>query len=177
MDIKRINEELTEFLEAMQLNEMAIYYGTDRGTVRDIFEGIKKLNKYKEGMVHVGQTVSIIKEVTKQEVDKGLFPKIQQNVLVTRKYPLILVWGKHDKKQDYKKLEGHGLAHIIQGHRKDFQEVCSKLSYVLAKEIPAKQDKYGNYIIKVDNYRFVFAFREEDGIPKEAVLLTAFKRN
>ena len=40
----------------------------------------------------------------------------------------------------------------------------------------AKVDKYGNYTIRVFKYRFVFSLVDnEDGTPKHAVLLTAFK--
>ena len=61
MNIKKLNKELEDLIIAFQLNEMAIYYGTNHGTVKDVQQGLKKLLQTKEGMVTVKQNLSVQK--------------------------------------------------------------------------------------------------------------------
>lgn len=176
-NFKQLNEELLNFIEAMQLNEMAIYYGTDHGTVDNVVQAFKQLSKLQEGMYHVNQTICINKVVTQSEINQHLFDPIQKGIITTRIYPVVLVWGEKDKYKDKHKLEGHGVSHIIQGHLNDLHNVLPKLQECLQKNIAAKEDKFGNYAIKVANYRFIFMLvNNENGTPKHAVLVTAFKR-
>lgn len=116
MNIQKLNEQLDKYIEAFQINEMAIYYGTDRGTVNNVIEGYKKLFESREGMYHINQTLNVSKTVTQDEIDKGLFKPIQKGILITRQYPIIMVWGEMDKRKGRVHLEGHGLSHILQGH-------------------------------------------------------------
>lgn len=177
MNYKNLNENLLEFIEAMQLNEMAIYYGTDHGTVETVVQGFKQLSNIKEGMYHIQQTLKVNKIVTQDEINKGLFKEIQKDIPVMREYPIVMVWGEKDKYKNKKKLEGHGIAHIIQGHFKDLKTIIPKLNLYLTRNVPANLDKYGNYTIKIDNFRFAFMLVDnDDGTPKHAVLVTAFKR-
>ena len=161
MDFLKLNEELLDLYENFQLNEMAIYYGTDHGTVDNVIEGFKRLNSFKEGMVHVNQMLKVSKLVTQEEIDKGLFDPIQKDVFVTRDYPIILVWGEKDKTKNNKSLEGHGLTHIIQGHKQDFNKVIPKLQQIINKKVEAKPDKFGNYGVRLSNYRFIFTLVEK----------------
>ena len=119
MDFEKLNEELEEFLEALQLQEMTIYYGTDHGVVNNVIDAFKRLNIEKEGMYHVNQFLTVEKEVTQEEINKNLYKPIQKGVYTIRKYPIIIVWGEQDKYRENKKLEGHGLSHILKGHGKD----------------------------------------------------------
>lgn len=177
VNFKQLNEELLDFIEAMQLNEMAIYYGTDHGTVDNVVTGFKKLSKLQEGMLHITETLRVDKIVTQQEIDQGLFDPIQKGIIVSRQYPIVMVWGEQDTYHNKRKLEGHGVSHIIQGHLQDLHNVLPKLEQCINKNVPAKVDKYGNYTIKINNYRFAFMLvNNEDGTPKHAVLVTAFKR-
>ena len=176
MEIKEILEELETFQIAYQLNEMAIYYGTDHGTVKDVQQAFRRLADVQEGMYRTEQYLRIEKPVSQQEINKGLFKQVQKGIYVERKYPIIIVWGEKDKIKGYKKLEGHGLAHILQGHQEDatkcFAELKQKLDIT-----KAKSDKYGNYTIRSGNYRFTFALVDkEDGSPDHAVLITLFKK-
>lgn len=94
MDFKQLNEDLLDLYENFQLNEMAIYYGTDHGTVDNVIEGFKKLSTVKEGMYHINQFLIVEKEVTQQEIDKGLFEPILKGILKERKYPIINGLGR-----------------------------------------------------------------------------------
>lgn len=177
MNIKRLNEELEDLIITFQLNEMAIYYGTNHGTVKDVQQGLKKLLQTKEGMVTVKQNLSVQKTVTQQEINNKLFKPIQKGIPVKRTYPIVLVWGERDKIKQRKKLEGHGLSHILQGHGNEVYDVFNRLQKELNRGITCKEDKYGNYMFKVANYRFIFTLVDnDDGTPKYAVLLTAFKK-
>ena len=167
--MKQLNEDLENLILAFQLNEMAIYYGTDHGTVDDVIQGFRKLADLQEGMFHINQYLCVSKPVTQKEIDLGLFEPIQKGVAIDRKYPIVLVWGEKDKTRGNRRLQGHGISHILQGHRSQATQVFNKLSQV---------DKYGNYTIKLNNYRFAFILVDkEDGTPDHAVLITAFIRN
>lgn len=88
-----------------------------------------------------------------------------------------MVWGEKDKRKGAKHLEGHGVAHIIQGHLNELRMVLPKLNDTIQRNKIAKADKFGNYTIRINNYRFVFMLVDkEDGTPDHAVLVTAFKR-
>ena len=179
MNITQINETLTYynnlFDETFQLNEMAIYYGTNHGQVKDILEGIEKLNKLKNGYVTCSCYLIIRQPVTQEEVDKGIYQSIQKDIVVDKKVPLVLVWGEPDKIKHHKKLEGHGLSHILQGHKKFFKQVMLKLTDCMVKGLPAKLDRNCNYTIRVQDYRFCFALEYENNLIKHAVLISAFK--
>lgn len=173
MEIKQLLEELEKFT----LNEMAIYYGTDHGTVKDISEGFKKLSGLKEGMVKVNQCLCVEKIVTQQEIDNGLFDAVQKDIPVVRQYPIVMVWGEPDKRKGTKHLEGHGIVHLLQGHGSNMSKVFPTLQQAINRNITAKYDKYGNYTIKVKDYRFAFMLVDkEDLTPDHAVLVTAFKK-
>ena len=172
-----IDEELQQLSIRLRLNEMSIEYGRDLGTVSNVVEAFKQLSSVHEGMYHVNQILHVDKEVTQDEINKGLFEPIQKGVSVSRCYPIIIVWGEKDIIKGNKRLEGHGVSHIIQGHPKEIKDVISKLNSSLQREIPARPDKYGNYTIRVNQYRFVFTLKEKDnGTPDHAVLITAYKR-
>lgn len=176
MNIKQILEELENFQIAYQLNEMAIYYGTNQGTYNNVIDGYKKLMDSKNGFVLVKEQINIEKEVTKQEVQNKQFKPIQLNVPITRSYPIVLVWGEPDKKNDHKLLFGHGLSHIIQGHKDQIKDVFNKLQKVIVNKRTAKSDKYGNYTIKEGQYRFCFSIQDNKELGIHAVLITAYKR-
>ena len=177
MNIKQINEKLEDLLETYQLNEMAIYYGTDHGNIKDVAQGFKKLVGLKEGMVHVNQILKVDKEVTQEEINANLFDAVQKGIAVTRQYPIVLVWGEPDKRKGNKYLEGHGLVHMLQGHQKDLSKCISKLQSVINNGTSAKYDKHGNYTVRVDNFRFAFMLEDnKDLTPKWAVLVTAYIR-
>lgn len=88
MEIKEILEELEDFQIAYQLNEMAIYYGTDHGTVKDVQQAFRRLADVQEGMYRTEQYLRIEKPVSQQEINKGLFKQVQKGIYVERKYPI-----------------------------------------------------------------------------------------
>lgn len=176
MDIKQILEELETFQIAYQLNEMAIRYGTNQGTYNNIIDGYKKLMDSKNGFVLIKEQVNIQKEVTRQEVQNKQFNPIQLNVPTTRSYPIVLVWGEPDKKINNKLLFGHGLSHIIQGHKDQIKDVFNKLQKIIVNRQIAKPDKYGNYTIREGQYRFCFSIQDNKELGAHAVLITAYKR-
>lgn len=91
MNIKKLNEELEDLIVAFQLNEMAIYYGTDHGTYNNLLDGYKQLMEQKNGYVIINQNIVLQKEVTQQEINDKKFKPIQKGISVDRMYPLVLV--------------------------------------------------------------------------------------
>lgn len=182
MNIKQLNESLQYYNEVIDLvdnlfplNEMAIYYGTNHGYIEDALQAIQKLNDLKEGYVTCGTNLIVRQPVTQAEINAGLYQPIQKDILVDKQIPVIFVWGEPDKIKGNKKLEGHGLVHILQGHKRQFKEVINNLVDCLVKQRPAKLDKSGNYSIINRQYRFYFALQYENDLVDHAVLISAFK--
>lgn len=176
MNIKKLNEELEDLIIAFQLNEMAIYYGTDHGTVNDVQQAYKQLLNKQEGMYHTKQYLKVYHTVSQQDINNKLFKPIQKGVTVTLQYPIVIVWGEADKKKGTRYLQGHDLVHILQGHSQQAAQCFNSLKTILNNQT-AKPDKYGNYTIKSGEYRFSFSLQnKEDGCPDHAVLITAFKK-
>lgn len=82
MNIKKLNEELEDLIIAFQLNEMAIYYGTNQGTYDNLLDGYKQLMKQKNGYVIINQNIVLQKEVTQQEINDKKFKPIQKGKLL-----------------------------------------------------------------------------------------------
>ena len=177
MNFRQLNKRLLEVLQKQQLNEMAIYYGTNHGEIPTVVDAYKNLCLQRNGMYHIQQTLKVERIVTSSEITQGLFNPIQLGIPTIRNYPIIMVWGEPDVYRNKRKLEGHGLVHILQGHSNNLGIVFQKLNSCLLHGYSAKLDMYGNYTIRLDNFRFSFMLVDnEDGTPKHAVLITAYKR-
>lgn len=175
MDIQKLNEQLDKYIEAFQINEMAIYYGTNHGQVKDAVQAAQKLNGTKEGYVTCSTPLIIRQPVTQEEVDAGLYSQIQKDILVDKQIPIIFVWGEPNKIREDKPLEGHGFVHILQGHKKQFGSVINKLKDCMIHKMPARLDKSGNYTIRTGLYRFCFAPQYKNNLLDHVVLISAFK--
>lgn len=171
MDIKQINEQLTKFIE-QQINEMAILYGRSLGYSNNILDAINRIETAKQGHIKTSCNLIVKAPVTTEEIQNGIYDKILKGVIVEKSYPITIVWGEADKKG----LQGHGLVHILQGHKADYNSIKNELNKAINDKCKAVLINNKGQLLWKNKWIFSFALFNLDGKPEEAVLITGFKK-
>lgn len=172
MNIKKLNEELDKYLESFPINEMAIKYGRSLGKQNNLVKAIDTVLQARQGHVKTNMMLKVKSMITPEEIKFGVYDKIMQNVIVEKEYPITIVWGEPDKG----KLYGHGISHILQGHKKDFNEIKTELNKAILDGTAAKIINSNANLLWKNKYIFSFALFNNNGRPEEAVLITGFKK-
>lgn len=159
MDIKEILQKLNEFLK-MPMNEMAIKTTPNR---------TKEL-----GNKSIPAIMDILKEDKYGFVETKFFVNILKECEInSEKYQLCINWGEPSKFKSNKTLQGHGIYHQLEGHKKDYEQVKRNFEEAINRKDAIYNTKRGTYDITYLNTRYGFDIIDEKN--KQVIFITGFK--